>query len=127
MQWYYTITYNNTPPVKSWSTNNSDVHTGFDLLADNVYSYTDAVVLAVGHVDNHYCITVQYDVFNLLRYDHLQSVAVGAGDVIQVGSVIGKADRFVHFEYATKEQNSSKWSVRVGNQIYWKQNPMELV
>lgn len=134
MNQFYTITYIDKPILRDWSTNSKNmhtgtnipsenVHTGVDLPAENVYSYTDGVVLAVGHVGNHYCVTIQYDVFNLLRYDNLSSVSVGAGEIVQVGAVVGKADRFVHFEYATKEQNGSKWSVRVGNQVYWKQNP----
>lgn len=120
---FYYITYKDVPILKGWSTDPVDTHTGVDLSADRVYSYTDGVVLAVGQVEGYYCITIQYDVFNLLRYDHLSSALVGAGDVVQVGASLGKADRFVHFEYATKEQGSSKWSVRVGSQVYWKQNP----
>lgn len=127
MNQFYINTYNNKPILRDWSTNSNAVHTGIDMPADNVYSYTDGVVLAVGNVDNHYCVTVQYDVFNLLRYDNLSSVSVGAGEIVQVGAVIGKADRFVHFEYATKNQNNSKWSVRVGTQLYWKQDPKELL
>ena len=127
MSMFYPITYSNAPILKAWSTDMKDVHTGVDLQASDVYSYASGVVLAVGNTDNHYCVTVQYDVFNLLRYDNLKSVSVGAGDVVQSGTLIGIADRFVHFEWATKNKNSSKWSVRVGSQIYWKQNPAEMI
>lgn len=125
MNLFYPITLNDKPILKDWSVS-ENVHTGVDLHSENVYSYSDGVVLVVGREDNHYCVTIQYDVFNLLRYNHLESVDVGAGQVVQTGAVIGKADRFVHFEWATNEQNSSKWSVRIGCQTYWKQNPNKL-
>jgi murein DD-endopeptidase MepM/ murein hydrolase activator NlpD len=124
---YYNITLSDTAPIREWSIDPKNVCTGVDIPSDIVYSYCDGVVLAVGKVDNHYCVTVQYDVYNLLRYDHLSAVYVGAGDNIQAGATVGKADQFVHFEYATKEQNNSKWSVRVGTQTYWKQNPKGLM
>ena len=125
MNLFYPITLNDKPMLRDWSISDI-VHTGVDLPSENVYSYSDGVVLVVGREDNHYCVTIQYDVFNLLRYNHLESVDVGAGQVVQAGAVIGKADRFVHFEWATHEQHSSKWSVRIGCQTYWKQNPNEL-
>lgn len=124
---FYTVTYKNTPILKDWSTNPKSVHTGIDLSADNVYSYASGVVLSVGQENNHYCVTVQYDVFNLLRYNHLKSVSVGAGDILSVGAFIGVANKYVHFEYATKDKGVSKWTVRVGSQTYWKQDPKELL
>ncbi len=125
MSKFYNITLNNKPILKDWSVS-GNVHTGVDLSSENVYSYSDGVVLVVGKEDNHYCVTIQYDVFNLLRYNHLASVDVGAGQVVQGGSIIGKADGFVHFEWATREQNNSKWAVRIGCQTYWKQNPNDI-
>lgn len=124
---FYSISYKDIPLLRDWSTDPKSVYTGVAIPADNVYSYADGVVLAVGYVAPYYCVSVQYDVFNLLRYDHLSSVDVGAGEIVQVGTAIGIADHFVRFEYATKAQNSSKWSVRVGTQTYWKQDPKELI
>lgn len=124
---FYSISYKDVPLLRDWSTDPKSVYTGVAIPANTVYSYADGVVLAVGYVAPYYCVTVQYDVFNLLRYDHLSSVDVGAGEIVQVGTAIGIADHFVRFEYATKVQNSSKWSVRVGTQTYWKQDPKELL
>ena len=124
---FYSISYKDIPLLRDWSTDPKSVYTGVAIPANTVYSYADGVVLAVGYVAPYYCVTVQYDVFNLLRYDHLSSVDVGAGEIVQVGTAIGIADHFVQFEYATKAQNSSKWSVRVGTQTYWKQDPKELL
>lgn len=124
---FYSVSYKDVPLLRDWSTDPKSVYTGVAIPANTVYSYADGVVLAVGYVATYYCVTVQYDVFNLLRYDHLSSVDVGAGEIVQVGTAIGIADHFVRFEYATKAQNSSKWSVRVGTQTYWKQDPKELL
>lgn len=124
---FYSVSYKDVPLLRDWSTDPKSVYTGVAIPANTVYSYADGVVLAVGYVAPYYCVTVQYDVFNLLRYDHLSSVDVGAGEIVQVGTAIGIADHFVRFEYATKAQNSSKWSVRVGTQTYWKQDPKELL
>ena len=124
---FYSVSYKDAPLLRDWSTDPKSVYTGVAIPANTVYSYADGVVLAVGYVAPYYCVTVQYDVFNLLRYDHLSSVDVGAGEIVQVGTAIGIADHFVRFEYATKAQNSSKWSVRVGTQTYWKQDPKELI
>ena len=123
---FYGITQSNAEILKDWSVDSYNVHTGIDISSKNVFSLTSGVVLAVGQVGKHYCITIQYDVCNLLRYEHLSSVSVGAGDVVQGGTYIGEADNFVHFEYATTDQGTSRWSVRIGCCTYWKQNPHDI-
>ena len=125
---YYPLTYAEYSVLQSWTPVGSQIFTGTDITADNVYSYASGTVLTASKEDLlHYCVTVQYDVFNILRYNNLKSVNVGAGDVVQNGSLIGSADKFLRFEYATKEQGSSKWPVRVGTQTYWKQDPERLI
>ena len=66
-------------------------HTGIDVYGVSVYTYAPGVVLAVGSEDNLYTVTVQYDAYSCLRYCHLSSVEVGAGDIVQAGSKVGKA------------------------------------
>lgn len=123
---FYGITQSDAEIIQDWSVDTYNVHTGIDIPSDNVFSLTSGVVLAVGQVGKHYCITIQYDVNNLLRYDHLSSASVGAGDVVQGGTLIGKADRYVHFEYATSDRGTSHWSVRIGCCTFWKQNPHDI-
>lgn len=123
---FYGITQSNAEILKGWSIEPYNVHTGIDIPSENVFSLTSGVVLAVGQVNKHYCVTIQYDVNNLLRYDNLSSVSVGAGDVVQGDTLIGIADKYVHFEYATSDQGSSRWSVRIGCCTYWKQNPHDI-
>ena len=125
---YYSLTFAEYSVLHSWTPVGSRIYTGTDITADNVYSYASGTVLTVSKEDLlHYCVTIQYDVFNILRYNNLKTVAVGAGETVQNGSLIGTADRFLRFEYATKEQGSSKWPVRVGAQTYWKQDPERLI
>lgn len=125
---YYPLTYSEYSVLHSWTPVGSQIYTGTDITADSVYSYASGVVLAAGKEDLlHYCVTVQYDVFNILRYCNLKTLNVGAGDTVQNGSLIGSADKFLRFEYATKEQGSSKWPVRIGTQTYWKQDPERLI
>ena len=123
---FYGITQSDAEIIQDWSVDTYNVHTGIDIPSDIVFSLTSGVVLAVGQVGKHYCITIQYDVNNLLRYDHLSSVSVGAGDVVQGGTLIGVADKYVHFEYATSDQGTSRWSVRIGCCTFWKQNPHDM-
>ena len=125
---YCSLTFAEYSVLHSWTPVGSRIYTGTDITADNVYSYASGTVLTVSKEDLlHYCVTIQYDVFNILRYNNLKTVAVGAGETVQNGSLIGTADRFLRFEYATKEQGSSKWPVRVGTQTYWKQDPERLI
>ena len=125
---YYSLTFAEYSVLHSWTPVGSRIYTGTDITADSVYSYASGTVLTVSKEDLlHYCVTIQYDVFNILRYNNLKTVAVGAGETVQNGSLIGTADRFLRFEYATKEQGSSKWPVRVGTQTYWKQDPERLI
>lgn len=125
---YYPLTYSEYSVLHSWTPVGSQIYTGTDITADSVYSYASGTVLTASKEDLlHYCVTVQYDVFNILRYCNLKTLNVGAGDTVQNGSLIGSADKFLRFEYATKEQGSSKWPVRVGTQTYWKQDPERLI
>ena len=125
---YYPLTYSEYSVLHSWTPVGSQIYTGTDITADSVYSYASGTVLTASKEDLlHYCVTVQYDVFNILRYCNLKTLNVGAGDTVQNGSLIGSADKFLRFEYATKEQGSSKWPVRIGTQTYWKQDPERLI
>ena len=124
---FYGITQSDAEIIQDWSVATYNVHTGIDILSENVFSLTSGVVLAVGTNGKHYCITIQYDVNNLLRYEHSSSASVGAGDVVQGDTLIGTADKYVHFEYATSDQGTSRWSVRIGCCTFWKQNPYDLL
>ena len=96
-------------------------NTGIDVYGKDVYSYASGVVIAVGKDDKYYAVTVQYDAYSCIRYTHLESVSLSAGDAIQQGFYIGRAHEYLHFEYATK--SVSDWPVRIGSETYYKQNP----
>ncbi|MCM1222702.1 MAG: peptidoglycan DD-metalloendopeptidase family protein [Lachnospiraceae bacterium] len=118
----------------SWIGNKKDAlykehgyHTGIDIYAGNVYSYASGVVTSISMDKNYYAVTVQYNAFVSLRYLHLESVSVSAGQPIQQGFKIGNADKYVHFEYVTKKQGDSLWAVRIGTETYYKHNPMNMI
>lgn len=102
-------------------------HTGIDLYATGVYSLSSGVVISVGLDGKHYAVTIQYNSFSALRYLHLKETAVQAGQAVQSGFHVGNADQYVHFEYVTKEQKESIWSVRIGTMTYYKHNPLDMI
>lgn len=102
-------------------------HTGLDLYANHVYSFTSGVVTSIGKEDSHYAVTVQYDAQTSLRYLHLKTISVGAGQIVQQGFNLGTADQYVHFEYITKNKKDSLWSVRIGTETYYKHNPFDII
>lgn len=102
-------------------------HTGLDLYANQVYSFTSGVVTSIGKDKSHYAVTVQYDAQTSLRYLHLKTVSIGAGQIVQQGFNIGIADKYVHFEYVTKNKEDSLWPVRIGTETYYKHNPLDII
>lgn len=102
-------------------------NTGIDIYCYSVYSYANGVVLAVGQdTDGYYSVTVQYDANSCLRYTHLLSHDVQAGDIVQAGFVIGAVHKYFRFEYVTKDKGTSLWPVRVGTETYYKQDPVKM-
>lgn len=102
-------------------------NTGIDLYGEQVYSYANGVVIAVGSSGRTKSVTVQYDIFSCLRYENLSSISVSEGDIVQAGFNIGKAHGYLHFEYITKFKDTSIWPVRIGTETYYKQNPVGLL
>ena len=102
-------------------------HTGIDLYAYGVYSLCNGVVTSVGNDGKHYAVTVQYNAFASLRYLHLKEPSVDAGQIVQQGFSIGTADKYVHFEYVTREKGDSNWPVRIGTETYYKHDPLDMI
>ena len=110
-----------------WYKTYGGFHTGLDIEAAEVFSFTAGVVLHIGEDEKYKTVTVQFDVNNSFVYSHLKSVSVKQGDILKQGDRIGTADRHVHFEYISLEENTNPaWIVRVGTVTYYKHNP-ELV
>lgn len=102
-------------------------HTGLDLYANQVYSFASGVVTSIGKNKSYYAVTIQYDAQTSLRYLHLKTVSIGAGQIVQQGFNIGTADTYVHFEYITKDKKDSLWPVRIGTETYYKHNPLNII
>ena len=96
------------------------LHTGLDIQTHDVYGFQSGVVTQIGKdEDGHSVVTVQYSGHVSLRYGHLMGVYVKSGETLFVGSFIGVAYKYVHFEYVTTE--SSIWPVHIGTITYYKQ------
>lgn len=102
-------------------------HTGLDLYTNQVYSFASGIVISIGKNKSHYAVTVQYDAQASLRYLHLRTVSIGVGQIVQQGFNLGMADRYVHFEYITKNRDDSLWPVRIGTETYYKHNPLDMI
>lgn len=131
---FYQINLSNREIRLPWIGNNKHelykeygFHSGIDLYADIVYSLSSGVVTNVGSDDKYYAVTVQYNAFASLRYLHLESIFVKSGQIVQQGFSIGIADKYVHFEYVTKEKRDSNWPVRIGTETYYKHDPLDMI
>lgn len=93
-------------------------HTGIDIKADTIYCPCQGVVIYSGLVDSKPSCTVQYSNNICLRFTHLQSLNVSAGNIIEADCAIGRADEFVHFEYLTSEQTYPNFRVFFNAQAY---------
>lgn len=103
----------------------TEFHTGVQIPANNVYSYSQGVVIGIGKQSDAYFVTVQFDAGNLFRYCHMKSVNVSINEIVQAGDLIGSAKRWMRFEWATTAE-SSKFAVWFGDVTYFKQNPERL-
>lgn len=102
------------------------LHTGLDIQTHDVYGFQSGVVTQIGKdEDGHSVVTVQYSGHVSLRYGHLMDVYVKSGETLFVGSFIGVAYKYLHFEYVTTE--SSIWPVRIGTITYYKHDPEPLL
>ena len=107
-----------------WYRRYGSLHSGVDITAKSVYSICQGVVLFVGQTsDDLKEVTVQYDANRIVRYCHLSDVYVHSGDTVERSELIGYADTFVRFEYATIVQGTSCWTVHINSQTYYKHNP----
>lgn len=122
------ITKSDSAILRHWMTGATN-HTGVDIAGSEIYSMCDGVVVQVGTgSDNKYAVTVQYDVHRCVRYLNLLTASVVPGQLIKLGDSIGKADKFVHFEYIiTASLTNPVFPVRIGTVTYYKYNPIELV
>lgn len=104
----------------------SDYHPGIDLYAAEAFSCSNGVVIATGTDGVTYSVTVQQDANTIFRYCNLSILYISAGAEVQTGFRIGSAQKYIHFEYCTREQAESKWCVRIGTEQYYKHDPLIL-
>lgn len=119
------ITHTNSKILRSWkvSSNPSVCHTGIDISGSIVYSICFGAVVSITKDFDGYAVTVQYDDYKCVRYCHLSSVDVQLGTPIKFGEVIGKCNKYVHFEYLISDKCYPYWSVNISDVIFYKCDP----
>lgn len=101
--------------------------TGCEYYDTEAKSIVSGKVLFIGRSDKYYVVNIQCNSSECVRYGHLLNTNVKLNDMVKEGTVIGKADKYVLFEYCTVAKGDSKWPVRLYNKTYFKQNPMNLL
>lgn len=117
------LTHENSAELNTWSSK-PPYYTGIRLSASSAYTPCDCVVVYVGQSDNKtMTVIIQYDSNIALKYDNLFTCEVSQGDALEEGSLIGRCNKYLHFELLTSVALNSEWDVKVGSLTYYKQNP----
>ena len=97
-------------------------HPGIDIYGKDIYAICSCVCTFTGYnEDDGYVIIVQYDRERSFRYCNLTDIYVRSGQLIEVGTLIGRCKEYVHFEFLSRDE--SRWPVRIGQQIHYKNDP----
>lgn len=100
----------------------TELHSGVDIKTTSVYSVSPGLVKLIGNVDGkHVNIFIQSDDTNCYNYCHMKTCAVEYYDAVELGTYLGEADEFVHFEYLNTQR--SRWPFRIGTSTWYKHNP----
>lgn len=121
------VTQTKATIMNYWNDEEPLYHSSIDIEGDRVYSVSSGIVLQVGKDESGWMISIQYDVSTIVRYGHLKSSLVDVGDRIENGQNLGRASKFVVFEYATLDNSNTMWPVRIGEATYYKHDPQSLL
>lgn len=111
------------PLYKSYKKFNSSL----DLKCKEVYSMFSGLVVIASRdpYKKTYTTTIRYSNTTLMSYSNLKSLNVSEGDEVDVGDLIGIAQKFVSMEYLNFK--TSLWPVRIWNLTYYKQDPYPII
>lgn len=105
--------------------------TGVDIKHDGpVYNGYKGVVVFVGQdLDGRWCVSIQIDSKQILRYTHLKSELVSPNDAVDGGVQLGEADGYVRIEYCTSDTSilDADKVVRINGCTYFKIDPYSIV
>lgn len=123
------ITHENSEILKYYGVTSSGTsyHTGVDIEGTNIYCPCKGVCIFNGLIENKPSCTVQYSNNICLRFTHLKEVNVNEGQLVEYDSIIGIADKYVHFEYLTSENTYPHFRVFFNAQnsyFMYKHDPM---
>ena len=98
-----------------------ELHSGVDIRCNKVYSLSYGVVKLIGNNSTRHSIFISADDTNGYNYCHMKNVAVNYYDSVDVGTYLGEADDYLHFEYLNKQE--SRWPFRIGTETWYKHHP----
>lgn len=95
-----------------------------------VYNACKGVVVFVGQdIDNWWCVSIQIDAKQIIRYSHLRSECVSPNEAILDGAKIGESDEWIRIEYCTSNTDyiDADKVVRINGCTYFKIDPYNIV
>ena len=109
----------------------SDNPTSFTAIikgVDEVCALVGGEIKFVGSTDSSGSVSVAINDNEILRYAYLSEPYGKFGDEVSVEQPVGRAkNSILKFEYCTRWQGTSEFPIRIDNQLYYKQNPIDIL
>ena len=113
--------------IRKWTTTVPYV-TGYDIATSAAYSVTYGKVVYIGQeLDGTFTVCVSCNSNEMLRYGNITELYVGASDEVATKQELGRVNKYVHLEYVTRWQGSSRFPVRINQYLYFKQDPVDII
>ncbi len=94
---------------------------------ENVYNIAKGEIVDIEASGERAVINVKCNPSEVLRYGNLVEVNCAKTNNAEIGAHLGKADKYVIFEYCTAWQGQSVYPVRINGMTYYKQNPTDVL
>ena len=97
--------------------------------ATKIYSLFPGKVLYLGFYKGMGTLTISVSNHEFVRYLNMNDIQVWNNATIRAGQYLGTAyaKTGLQFEYCTQWQGESKYPVRINNNLYFKQNPIDIL
>lgn len=94
-----------------------------------VYNLFPGKVLFLGYYQNKGTVTIAVSNHEIVRYLNLKDIQVWNVSKIDKGQLLGHvySHSGLQFEYCTQWKGSSVYPVRINNNLYYKQNPIDIL
>lgn len=120
------ITKSTVSYLNKWSLT-KPIRTYSDILAKEVYTPCDAVVMHVGKdMDGYYGVILQICADVVVSLKHLATCEVIHGQLVREGTFIGLAKKFCRVELGTLSKDEILETIRIYDKEYFKRDPAQL-